>query len=92
MSEVLDHVRDPLIALRRCLEWLAPGGWLLVTTPNGRWESVEHLHEFTVHTLCSVLARAGARDLRVFVIADRDGGEPWLAAEVRQRGVVGASG
>jgi len=82
MSEVLEHLREPLGTVRHCLEWLAPGGRLLITTPNGRWESVEHLHEFTMESLCALFARAGVRDLRVFAIPDRNGCDRWLAADI----------
>lgn len=86
LSEVLEHLREPLGTVRRCLGWLAPGGRLLITTPKGRWESVEHLHDFTMESLCALLARAGARDLRVSVIADRNGGDRWLGADIRRVG------
>ena len=46
MSEVLEHLRLPRKVVAQCLGWLAPGGSLLVTTPNGHWESNEHIQEF----------------------------------------------
>jgi hypothetical protein len=34
MADVLEHLGDPVAALRRCTELLAPGGALLVVTPD----------------------------------------------------------
>jgi SAM-dependent methyltransferase len=69
---VLEHVPDPVLAVRRMLEWLAPGGILIVEVPNagglgarlfGRaWSGLElprHLSHFTPATLGAVVARAG---------------------------------
>jgi SAM-dependent methyltransferase len=71
---VLEHVPDPVAVARRMLEWLAPGGLLIVEVPNadglgatifGRaWSGLElprHLSHFTPATLERVLAKAGAR-------------------------------
>jgi SAM-dependent methyltransferase len=71
---VLEHVPDPVAAVRRMLEWLAPGGLLIVEVPNagglgarlfGRaWSGLElprHLSHFTPETLGAVVARAGGQ-------------------------------
>jgi SAM-dependent methyltransferase len=71
---VLEHVPDPVAVARRMLEWLAPGGLLIVEVPNaeglgaaifGRaWSGLElprHLSHFSSATLERVLTRAGAR-------------------------------
>src|SRR5262249_7120392 len=36
LSHVLEHVREPVAVLRRAAEFLAPGGTILVATPNAR--------------------------------------------------------
>jgi SAM-dependent methyltransferase len=71
---VLEHVPDPVGAVRRMLEWLAPGGLLVLEVPNagglgarlfGRaWSGLElprHLSHFTPETLARVVERAGGR-------------------------------
>jgi SAM-dependent methyltransferase len=71
---VLEHVPDPVAALRRMLEWLAPGGLLIVEVPNagglgaalfGRaWSGLElprHLSHFAPATLERAVAQAGGR-------------------------------
>jgi SAM-dependent methyltransferase len=71
---VLEHVPDPLAVARRMLDWLAPGGLLIVEVPNagglgaslfGRaWSGLElprHLSHFTPATLEVVIGKAGGR-------------------------------
>jgi SAM-dependent methyltransferase len=71
---VLEHVPDPVAVARRMLEWLAPGGLLIVEVPNAgglgagifgdAWAGLElprHLSHFTPATLEAVVNRAGGR-------------------------------
>ncbi|HUG13436.1 MAG TPA: class I SAM-dependent methyltransferase, partial [Thermomicrobiales bacterium] len=71
MWHVLEHLPDPVGALRRCASALAPGGSLLIGTPNfasfearvfgRRWYSLDaprHLYHFTPWTLAAALQRA----------------------------------
>jgi SAM-dependent methyltransferase len=71
---VLEHLPDPVAAMRRMLGWLAPGGLLIVEVPNagglgarlfGRaWSALElprHLSHFTPETLERTVAQAGGR-------------------------------
>ena len=71
---VLEHLTDPVTALRRMLDWLAPGGLLIVEVPNagglgarlfGRaWSGLElprHLSHFTPATLERAVRMAGGR-------------------------------
>jgi len=80
LSEVVEHLRDPLMVIQRCLNWCKPTGKVLLTTPNGRWESIEHLHEFDMVSWCNLLARTGAKNINVFVIRDGKEQERWLGA------------
>lgn len=69
---VLEHLRDPPRALRRCYDLLRPGGVLAVATPNfdsyqaqqfgPRWHSLnvpEHLFHFSPRALTAVCVHAG---------------------------------
>ena len=75
MWDVVEHLRFPWIDLENLGPLLAPGGWLLMSTPNaeslrarverGRWENfVNHTHfyYFSPRTLEAVLSRAGFCD------------------------------
>lgn len=36
LSEVLEHLDTPVATLKKLHSWLVPGGWLLVSVPNGK--------------------------------------------------------
>jgi 2-polyprenyl-3-methyl-5-hydroxy-6-metoxy-1,4-benzoquinol methylase len=72
MSHVIEHVSDPLQTLNKCKQLLAPGGRLVLITPNikslgklffGRyWRGYEiprHLHVFSSQALARLVMRAG---------------------------------
>ncbi len=72
----LEHVPDPVAVTRRMLEWLAPGGLLVIEVPNagglgaamfGRaWVGLElprHLSHFTPDSLARTIGQAGGRVL-----------------------------
>ncbi|MEA2449643.1 MAG: hypothetical protein QOG63_1575 [Thermoleophilaceae bacterium] len=71
MADVLEHLDDPLAAIDRCLELLAPGGALLVVTPDpasrmaraagARWWGFLPAHTFLLPraTLRRVLCERG---------------------------------
>ncbi|RMH20106.1 MAG: class I SAM-dependent methyltransferase [Acidobacteria bacterium] len=75
--DVIEHLDDPLGALRRCRELLVPGGWIAVHTMDagslfarlmGRrwpWLMDMHLYYFTRRTLRAMLERAGFGDVRI---------------------------
>ena len=67
LFHVLEHLADPVGALRRLACWLAPGGVLAVEVPNiegtcgspsGRFHFA-HLHHFNLPTLSAAGAAAG---------------------------------
>jgi SAM-dependent methyltransferase len=80
MSEVLEHLRHPGDTVARCMSWLAPGGSLLVTTPNGHWESNEHLQEFDFATFTALVAGCAAETVTVSYLRDREQRRRWLVA------------
>lgn len=65
LLDVLEHIEDPVAALRRCRQMLAPGGTLLLTVPAFRSLWTQHddtNHHFTRYTgrrLRRVLREAG---------------------------------
>lgn len=77
ISQVLEHVTDPVGLLQQIAERMLPGAVLFVAVPNCAGLSVprsfdefhhlqplEHLNAFTPQTLRNVAARAGFRPLR----------------------------
>jgi len=69
MSDVIEHISDPVEALRLARELLGPGGFLLLSTPNLRsfWcrkfqlKPVEHLVLFSSENLGKLLERLGLK-------------------------------
>ena len=76
---VLEHVHDPLLALKKLHDWVKPGGWLVISVPNtaalefhlfkDAWYALHlpaHLYHYTPRTLEMLLARAGWCVKKVF--------------------------
>jgi len=78
MFDFLEHVRDPENVLRKAHAWLAPGGRLVICTPNtaslsrrlmgASWLHFkpEHLFYFHAANLGSLLRRVGFADVRSY--------------------------
>jgi len=78
MSQILEHLRDPVGALQRLRSKLAPGGFLLLDTPHlggldyrlfhrqywGGYHLPRHLHLFTKDSLAETAKRLGYRVVR----------------------------
>ena len=77
MSDMLEHVQDPLATLQRVHNLLKPGGVILVVTPSveswsakllrRRWMEfkLEHLTFFSPATIENALAKAGFAEISV---------------------------
>ncbi|HAO79534.1 MAG TPA: hypothetical protein DCQ92_11275, partial [Verrucomicrobia subdivision 3 bacterium] len=77
LSDVIEHIRDPLVFLREIHRVLKPGGTLFVATPSiDSWSArfmkqkwmefkTEHLTYFDRQTLQTALAKSGFRDVIV---------------------------
>jgi 2-polyprenyl-3-methyl-5-hydroxy-6-metoxy-1,4-benzoquinol methylase len=76
---VLEHLHNPVKALRKLHSWTRPGGWLAVSTPNvgsrefalfkDAWLALHlpnHLYHYTPETISRVLDEGGWRVKKVF--------------------------
>lgn len=84
LSEVIEHLRDPKDIVKRSFEFVAPGGTMVLTTPNGHWESDEHLHEFSMTTFAEILSVTGCESFECSYLRDRDNKRRWLTAILRK--------
>lgn len=84
MSEVIEHLRDPLAAAKKAYELVSPGGKLIMTTPNGHWESDEHLHEFSMDSFAALIVQTGCESFECSYLRDRDNRRRWLTAIARK--------
>lgn len=82
MSEVIEHLRRPSEVIRKLIGHLEPDGSLLLTTPNGHWESDEHLYVFSFSNLATMLSDTSAETLSLTYLRDAKGRRRWLAAQL----------
>lgn len=89
MFHVLEHVPNPVVTVRRIVEWLSPGGVCAIETPNtdsmdarlfadgywGGYHFPRHWHLFSTANLSSLLAREG---LEVVVVRYQPGHSFWM--------------
>lgn len=98
VTHVIEHLDDPVAALKRCASWLNPGGRIVITTPNVRalsrvqfgkhwrgWEVPRHLMLFSPQSLRECASRSGLIPKAVWTISR---GAPWfwLASLALSRG------
>jgi SAM-dependent methyltransferase len=94
LSDLLEHIPEPLPFLREVRRVLAPGGVLMIVTPDvgslsarimgRRWNHYhrEHLHYFSAQTIDRLLAGAGF-SVRSSVAAPKHLNIAYLAAQLR---------
>lgn len=76
---VIEHLHDPVAALRKLASWTSPGGWLAISTPNAgsldfslfkdagyALHVPNHLYHFTPRTLTRLLAASGWEVRKVY--------------------------
>jgi 2-polyprenyl-3-methyl-5-hydroxy-6-metoxy-1,4-benzoquinol methylase len=93
LSEVIEHVLDPVALVRSCARLLRPGGWLCLSTPNegvrhragSSWTQLQiefdHLTLFNDHSIRRCLRAAGMAPVEVLPL-----GKPSLSSERRLEG------
>ncbi len=91
MWEVLEHLPDPVAELRRLVQRLRPGGFLMLSTPNaGHWQALRapetwtayrppaHLVLFTADSLRLALEKAGLSIARIWKVSPLPPLPGWL--------------
>jgi 2-polyprenyl-3-methyl-5-hydroxy-6-metoxy-1,4-benzoquinol methylase/glycosyltransferase involved in cell wall biosynthesis len=78
-AEILEHVAEPAALCEKLHEYLAPGGWMLITVPYGPWEAIgylehpgwrAHIHHFERQDLMDIFA--GQNDYRLQAVPHSD--------------------
>lgn len=89
----LEHLPEPLAALRAVRAALRQGGWLVVSVPNGAHAAAvsdwfgaydecafpQHLHYFTARSLCDALRAEGFEPVEVTTGDDPEPDASWAA-------------
>jgi SAM-dependent methyltransferase len=99
MNHVIEHAADPLALLRECRCLLAPGGQLVVVTPNtaslghrfwgAGWRPLEpprHLFLFSVRNLPLLVRKAGYTRVDAWTSAAHAGSVGVASWDIRTRG------
>ena len=97
MTHVIEHLPDPIEVLKECSRILAPGGKLVLITPNSEawghtlyrrnWRQLDpprHLHIFSANTLQTITQRVGFKIHRTFTTV-RNANGVFLASRLIHR-------
>ncbi|PCJ22154.1 MAG: methyltransferase type 12 [Gammaproteobacteria bacterium] len=76
---VIEHLHDPIKALKKMRSWVKPGGQLVISVPNAgsiefrvfkrNWYALQvpnHLYHFDTETLTEVLRKSGWRTQKIY--------------------------
>ncbi len=76
---VVEHLHEPVKALRKLKQWTKPNGWLAISVPNAEstefkifkefWYALQlptHLYHFTPHTIARLLEYCGWKVCKIF--------------------------
>ena len=76
---VLEHLHDPVLALKKINRWVEPGGWLVLSVPNAgslefkvfrdRWYALQlpnHLYHYTPDSLSKICEAGGWKIVKIF--------------------------
>lgn len=102
-SEVIEHVQDPDVFIKTMAKYLAPGGFLLLTTPNAdiasqgenaemEWRDEyavgDHFNIFSPHSINLVLARNAFDQVKIFFSEGSSGKKRMIILAAREQGVL----
>ncbi len=102
-SEVIEHVREPDIFVQNLHKYLAPEGFILLTTPNADvafpGQNVEeewlaeyapglHLNIFSPHSISLLLNRNGFEDVKIFFSEGSSGKKRMILVAAREKGTL----
>jgi len=102
-SQVAEHLPDPVSTLSTATRFLAPGGTVWVSVPNGacdaarqlgwRWHSTDlpiHLHHFSLKSIKIAAERAGLAPERVYTFSLPSSVRGSILTELRSRWMIPA--
>lgn len=81
VTEVLEHVADPVIILQKAAECVAPTGQVYISSPTTHWGNNTHVRGVPPEDLRAWLDAAGLEAIDLF--AEDNGGNGWTFCNAR---------